>query len=380
MAVTYNDYLLAIEKPNTHQVIKIEFLRPQDDTPYKTVIQEIVGNSGSYTEKVANGIRRDCEITLLNSSGEFTPNIDGVIWVNRKFKLYMGLRIGGEDYFIPKGEYVINNPNITPFGSDNELSFSGVDKYALLDGTLNGRLENTILIANGTNLVTAMRTLLNMAGDTSKMLYDDALYSMTLPFTFYAEAGDTLAEAIKTISEFASANVYYNENGNFVFEKDIADSKKAPVLSLSDTATENLLFGGNFSYNFDRVVNSITVIGDNVNGNLSRFTYQNTDLTSDISIPNIGLVAGDLISDDLINTDALAEQRAIYEIRRQSRMFIDGDMVFKKMYHILVDNVIEVDSVIMGWNKKKLVIDSVSIGLDVDSDMSITVKDAVEFI
>jgi hypothetical protein len=339
-----------------------------------------MGNSGSYTEKRANGIRRSCDLNLINFNGEFTPNIDRTIWVNRKFKLYLGIRIGSEDFFIPKGVYILTNPQVTPFGSDNEVSISGIDKYALLDGTLNGRLDTTLLIANGTNLVTAMQTLLNMAGDTSPMVYDTALYSMTLPYSLFVETGETLSEGIKALREYASANTYYNENGNFVFELDMPDTSKPTMLYLSDTIDENLLFSGSFNYNFDKVINSITVIGDNVNGNIARFTYDNNDLTSDISIPNIGKIAGSPVFDDIIDTDFYAEQRAKYDIRRQSRLFIEGNMAFKKMYHVPVDIIIEVDSSIMNWNSKKLVIDSITLGLDVDGEMSVSVKDAVEFI
>jgi hypothetical protein len=380
MAVTFSDYLTAVQKLNTHQIIKIEFLRPQDNTPYKTVIQEISGASGSYSERRGNGQRRSCDLTLINFNVEFTPNIDGTIWVNRKFKLYLGVRVNGEDYFIPKGVYILTNPVISPFGADKTVNVNGIDKYALLDGTLGGKLDTTILIANGTNLVTAIRTLLNLANDTSEMVYTDYYYTRTLPYNLYIEAGSTLAEGIKSIAEYATANVYYNENGNFVFEQDTSDASKTPLLSLSDTADEKLLFSGSFTYNFEEVINSLTVIGDNVNGNIARATYKNEDPTSEISVGNIGEIIGDVIFDDIIDTDNYAEQRAIYEVRRRSRMFIDGNMVFKKLYHLSVDEVIEVDCANMNWSNKKLLIDSISMGLDVGGEMSISVKDAVEFV
>lgn len=380
---TLNDYFNSIYKPTTKQVVKVEFLRPQDGTVYKTVIsKDLILDSSSLTTSNNNGIRRTCQLSFVNIDGSYTPNIDGVVWVNRQFRLSLGIETDNGDYYFSKGIYVISNPSLMSFTSNLTNTITGIDKFSLLDGTLGGRLDTTYNVANGTNLITALRTILNDVGDTSDIIYSEGLYSYTLPYELYIESGSTYADIIQKLADYASANYYYNENGNFVFELDIPDANKPSILSFSDSANESILLAQpTFEYDFDSVFNSITVIGDNVNGDIAMYKYQNTDPSSIISIPNIGEKIAEPIEDDLIDTDYLAEQRAIYEIRRIGRLFITGTCSIKKVYHLVADNVIDFTNSNLRFSNQKFIITELSYSsLGTEGQINLTLGIATEYI
>ena len=103
---SFQDYISMLRDGSYNPIAKVEWLR-SDETVESTLIADILG--GSLTINRNNGVRRTCSINLKGDAS-LLPDVYG-IWVNKKFKLYIGFNIGGENFFLPQGIYVLTNPN-----------------------------------------------------------------------------------------------------------------------------------------------------------------------------------------------------------------------------------------------------------------------------
>ena len=104
---------------------------------YENTLNDITGylsseNSGSISVNYQQGVRRTCSFTLVDTEGEFIPSVDAPIWLNRKFKLYIGLQdiYTGDIYWFSQGVFCVTNPSIDR--ETNSITLEGVDKYGFL--------------------------------------------------------------------------------------------------------------------------------------------------------------------------------------------------------------------------------------------------------
>jgi hypothetical protein len=155
-----------------------------------------------------------------------------------------------------------------------------------------------------------------------------------------------------------------------VFEQDWADDTKGSLWDFS-TSEFNYL-GATRTYRFDEVYNAVRVIGDNINGNLALYEAQNTNLASPTSIPNLGYQRTLIIEDSVINTDALAEARANYELKRVTSLYSDVNISCIPMYHLDVDHVITLTDSALGFNRARLLIKELTIPLSTNGQMTIS--------
>jgi hypothetical protein len=310
--ITFQDYIRVIQTGNIIKRCKIEWLYNEDEMPSNSFVADLI--SGSLTITRQNGIRRSVNITLRNIDGKYVPNEYSDVWINHKFKLWLGISINGEDFFLPQGVFVISDPELTSNCSESTISISAQDKFCLLDGTLGGSLESIYQIPVNTNIYQAIKSILVLAGDKiSPILQSDFINEIT-PYTIRKEFGDgTYGNVLLDLAGMLSANIYYNVNGQLVFEKDINDSIKG---SEWDFTTDTFHYlGATNKYLYSKVYNTVIVIGASINGNIATGKASNTNLQSDTRIQLIGEKVKP-IEDSNIPTDDLAQQRSEYELKR----------------------------------------------------------------
>lgn len=373
----YEDYANRITTTIRKPIAKIELLRDLDETPFKTLIGNI--SNGSLNIENKNGKRRAVSLTMNNIDSELTPSIDGYVWLQRKFKLYMGLEIDGKDYYFTQGKYIMDSPNVSENLSNKTASIKGVDKFGNLDGTTGGLLDSIFIIPSGTNIKTVLQSILTLSGDVQNIIFDNSLISETTPYTIIKEEGNTYGDIILELANFVSANVYYNNIGQLVFEKDINDKIKPTEHIFKINNDETNYQGSTMEYPFDKVINSVLVIGDNINGNIARAKVQNNDLSSPTSIPNINKELLLVIRDNLINTDLLAEERARYELKRKTNLLIEGKLNSIPLYHLDVDKVIALDSQYYSFSEKRFLINGINMSFGSNSGMTLSIVDSLDF-
>jgi len=373
--ISFQDYINEMKSSTIRKpILKLEFLRKEDETPYKEIITEL-RLDGSLNINNKNGVRRTFSVTLDNKSKLFFPSLDSSIWIADKVKLYLGVNISGEDYLISNGVFVIDTPSIN---SDGSVTINGVDKFGQLDGSLGGEVNQLTIINSGTNLETAIRTLMTISQDPNPPIIENSLIAETLPYQMIGEEGDTLGKMLTEIAFAFSCNIYYNVDGYLIFERDVSDGEKGSIWSFDGDLIEEVNYqSGSKQYDYSKVYNTILVIGDNINGSIVRASLSNNDLTSDTSIPNIGFERTLVISDDIIYNNTLALERCKYEMKRVNKVLSTGRYSSIPIYHLDVDKVAKITDSRLDSDSERGLIDSITIPFD-NSSMSINLVETFD--
>jgi hypothetical protein len=212
LSITYADYLAALKSNSRQPIVKLEFLDNNEN-----VTSEITPDliSGDLQLSSDMGSRRNLNLVLENSDGDYTPVEEGSLWINSKVRLWTGLRIGGEDYFISRGIFVIGDPEVNSSFSEQTASLVFYDKWATLDSTLMGELSTDYIIPVGTNIETAVRAIFTAAGEVkSPIIAPITTATPTTPYSIVEEAGSSYAEIlIKLAKMLGSWTVFYDRNG-----------------------------------------------------------------------------------------------------------------------------------------------------------------------
>lgn len=376
MALTYDDYINALKSTTIRPRIKIEFLYP-DETVKEEITQDIKSDGGNLSINFQNGVRRSCNVSLINIDKKYIPS-PNTIWIKNKFRLWLGLEINGEDYFISQGIFVIRNPEVSSNFSEKLVNLTGIDKFALLDGQLGGDLDAIYQISVGTNIYAAIKSILVLAGDTKSPILDTKYISEVTPYTIRKEAGRNYGELLIELAGMLSTNIFYNENGHLVFEEgaiDIVDNVKSPIWEF--TTDEFEYIGSTVTYQFEDIFNEVLVIGDNINGNIATGKATNTNLLSSTRTSLIGKRTK-VIEDSIISTNSLALQRANYELKRLVMLQSKSVIKSTPMFHLDVNKVITLTDDYYNFNKDRFLIQSVNIPFSLGSQIDIDVVNAVE--
>ena len=135
-------YLIdVLKRPVYKPRFRLFVLNPDETINYEIPQEDIIINSGNFTENYQNGQRKSVNINLVNIDGKYTPSIN-TIWVHNRFRFDVGLEFDGQVYWFPRGIYVLGNPSASHQNSDKQVALTLVDKFAVLEGKA-GTLEAT---------------------------------------------------------------------------------------------------------------------------------------------------------------------------------------------------------------------------------------------
>lgn len=169
----YLQYLQALNRP-IEKLAKLEFLQPDNsvafilDNNYKRGYSTKYDSrafieSGSLSVNLQNGTRRKATITLANIDKAFDFAINK-LWFGQKIRLSMGIKLpDGTDFYLPQGVFYLSSPQNSIQPDQRTITYNLVDKWAYLDGSLFGKIENVYQVNRGTNLFEAVQTILNLS-------------------------------------------------------------------------------------------------------------------------------------------------------------------------------------------------------------------------
>jgi hypothetical protein len=106
------------------------------------------------------------------------------------------------------------------------------------------------------------------------------------------------------------------------------------------------------------------VVGDNVNGNLALGIARNDDPSSPLSTHQIGEKLAPPITDAVIDTDARAQDRANYEIKRYASLPTEAVITCIPLFHLDVDQIITVTDSHENLSEERFLINSFTIPLN----------------
>ena len=377
-------YLTDVLKRSKYEARYRLFVLNSDETiNYEIPQEDIILNSGNFTENYQSGQRKSVNINLINIDGKYTPSIN-TIWVHNKFRFDVGLEFDNQVYWFPRGIYILGNPSASHQDSDKQVSLTLVDKFAVLEGK-SGTLEATYEIPVGSDIekaIIGILTLDNGSGypiDLKPIIYDRTFKGLKMPYTLSKDAGSTLGEMLLEIGIILNAEVYYNSQGNLCFvsiNETTLDIQKASLWDYTDT--ERDYFNANANYDFENAVNEIQVVGDNINNKIFSAMAQNKNPASPLCIQRIGRRI-EYINDSNIYSDDLAQQRADYELRKFGilKTTMNINVAFNPL--LFVNNLINITDSYYGLDRERFLIQSISYTIGDECQMTVSCSNIVNF-
>ena len=399
----YLDYLKIIADPDRMvPLTKLEFLNADD-----TVAYAVDGNyrraygyadsrafiqSGTLNISLNNGQRRTASMRFENLDNAFDYAINK-LWFGRRVRLSKGVVLSdGTPYYIPQGVFYLNSPKTDWRPNSRTAEYQLVDKWAYLDGTLFGNLENTYEVAvkredheDGTfsfirpNIFSAMRDILNLSIYTHKKtdVYSEKIDGVTpiftdyyndrpvviksytdrngeimpeqkfmmceLPKTVTTAIGGTYGQVLLDLNAIIAGWIGYDSTGALrvdASEQDIPDSTK-PVM-WSFTEKSKTFLGLEETANPSHVYNDVIIWGESVDGSRvvgARAT--NNDPTSDTNAKKIGLKTY-VESSDINYTNEQCQALASWYLKRKTVLQKSVTISCSQMFHLRENNLVSV--------------------------------------
>lgn len=372
MATRYQQYLEML-RGNFTKIAKLEFLNPDGTVAYVLDNNARNERSGAFLQTGTiscnknNGKRRQAVVTLSNLDNEYEYAINH-IWFGQQIKLSEGLLLqDGTEYYIPQGVFEIENPQEALKPGQKTVTYNLVDKWANLDGTLFGNLEDVYEVVAGTNILDAMASILKLDrytmennGDNpvdpvtplftdyyngkTQTLTDGTVVSLIeAPYDFLSNSTGTMADVVLGLNDMIAGDIGYNQVGRLVVnpsQDDILDTDK-PVL-WEFTLDEKSFLGADYSPKPVDVYNDVIVVGATSDINeTAKGRAQNQDPSSSTCISRIGLKTIRLEMPDYYS-DQMCQDYAEWMLKRYSVMSKEMTLSCTQMFHIVENELITV--------------------------------------
>lgn len=436
----YLDYLKIVADPDRMvPLTKLEFLNADD-----TVAYALDGNykrrygypdsrafiqSGTLNISLNNGQRRTASVYFENLDNAFDYTLNQ-IWHGRRVRLSKGVVLSdGTPYYIPQGIFYFNSPKTDWRPNSRTAEYQLVDKWAYLDGTLFGNLENTYEVAvkrqdqpDGTfefirpNIFAAMQEILNLSVYTHKKtdVYADKIDGVTPVFTDYynkheitiqsytdrngtvipeqkfmmcflpktvtTSIGGTYGQVLLDLNAIIAGWIGYDSTGALRVDPsddDLEDNKK-PVM-WNFTENSKTFFGLEETAHPEQVYNDVIIWGESVDGAVVGARAINDDPTSDTNVKRIGLKTF-VESSDINYTNEQCAALASWYLKRKTVLQKSVTISCSQMFHLRENNLISV----LRTDKpnspiEKHLIQSISIPLSLKGEMQITATSVQDF-
>lgn len=294
-------YVDALEQGSGYYKIRVELLS-DDETAIGEITQDLSFDSqGQITINYDGIVRRSCSLTLIDVEGKYLPRKNSPFWINRKFKLYIGLAVGDDIYWFSQGVYY----TLSATSTEHALSIEGVDKGGALDGTLKLNMTDyNILIERGDNVNNVVRTILAMNMNSVPLMNNGMIYSNDKPIDVASPIididyyGQTLmnqiqidsnnypSEILTQLANSYGAECYYDTDGHFIFARYIESEGYQYVPKIWNFNELSSFFeDANYNYTYDgeNTVTYYTNSSDAETNNVA-WTAYNTNALSPLCV------------------------------------------------------------------------------------------------
>ena len=356
---------------------------------------------GTLTVNQQNGTRRTVDLTLGNIDEEFAYNYNKV-WFGTEIALDMGIiTASGSEYWFPQGVFRVTGPTENVAPDTQTVRFSLTDKWAGLDGTLNGVLESTYIVNFGTNVFTPIASILALdrgdgqpydrvapvftefyngktqtATDGSTVNITDAPYTLTVD----SDEG-TVADVVLGLCEMLNAWVGYDASGRLRIDPsqdDILDSDKPVAWRFS--LDEAQVIGLAYQSKIEDVKNDYIVVGMMMENYLQPAArVQNLDPQSDTNVNLIGRRTKRESRNEFA-TQTICEDYAVWMLKRAAVLHKAVTIQCNQILHIDTNQLVEIIRTDRATPTQELhLIQSYTIPLTGTETMSITATSVHDF-
>jgi hypothetical protein len=288
---------------------KVEILDSNEN-----LIEEITSSNidGNISVDKDRDIRRNFTLTLDNYNNKFTPGVNNLIWLDKKFRIYIGVKTAVNTWeYIPQGIFIFNSPKAISKPSVRQVVLNGTDKMA------GWRKITTVLtIEAGVNIATAIMAVLN--GVESNFNFDNC--TEVTPYSMTYQPGTEVKKIVKEMADFITWDVSYNVYGELRFKPHPSNIDQVASVWTYQAEDYTLYAGSEKTIDDSELYNHIFVIGASSKSATVSAEAKDEDPNSPTSIPVIGdrlYVYNNGTADSLITTFELAQARADYELRKR---------------------------------------------------------------
>lgn len=379
--LTYSDYLGYIKQNIRRPIYKIELLNSIDETPYEIIEDYIVNNNGNLNISLNEGVRRTCNLNLINKNNKFNEYF-GNLSIGSKFKLYLGDIINDIPYYFQQGVFIFDDPSLVSSTSDLRVEISGTDKWSMLNGVNGGILDSTYTIPSGTLVSKLIKDTLNLqiVNDPISPLIDMSLEEVVTTYDITKEAGASVSDIFLEVALNISSYIYYDETGRLILKPVEYDDFKGSIYDF--TREDYNYLGATKKYSYSEIYNSVLIIADNTNSDLPPIKAEvvNNDLLDPNSVPNVGFKKTKLITEYTkgITTETLANDRAFWELKKVKARQSSVSMNCLPLYNLDVNNIITISDNKLSSERERFLINSISIPIGTSGTATLDVIKSVK--
>ena len=363
----YLAYLQQVRGP-FQKLCRLRFLNPDgstafalDNNPNNENSRAFI-SSGNLSVNLQNGARRSASVTLSNVDDAFSYSVNKV-WFGQQIALDEGMILSdGSEFYIQQRTFLPDSPQETVEPGQRTMTYSLVDKWAMLDGTLGGALDGTYVVEYGTNIFSPISALLaedqgngipfdsvtpiytNYYNNLTQTLPDGSSVSLVdAPYTLSVDAGGSIADVILGLAAMLNAWVGYDSSGALRIDPsqdDIADSTKAILWQFSQNEAQ--LLGMSYTTQNQNVHNDYIVVGEQLDGYAQpKGRAQNLDPASDT---NINLIGRKTVWETAAGfaTDTQCQDLAVWKLKRASILQKTVSISCSQIFHIEENSLVEI--------------------------------------
>lgn len=360
-------------KTDFTKIAKLEFLNPNGSVAFSVDNNPRNNRSGAFLQNgtltcnLQNGKRRQASVQFANVDGEFNYAVNN-LWFGQQVRLSEGLVLpDGTDYYISQGVFELETPKESIQPEQNRISYTLTDKWANLDGTLLGSLEDVYEVDAGTNIFQAMASILRLGrynaendsqypidpvaplftnyynGKTQTLTDGTVVNLIDAPYDFISDASGTYADILLGLAEMLAAWIGYNSNGRLVVDASQDDIDDADKPTLWDYSTdEKQLLSIDYTHKNTEVYNDIIVVGATGDDNITpRGRAQDTDPASATCISRVGLKTKRIEMSNYYSND-ICQSYADWMLKRYSVLQKSVSISSTQMFHITENGLITI--------------------------------------
>lgn len=296
------DYIAAVKSGNGRYKLKLEILSNNESVVGEITKDISLTAQGQITINYEQITRRSCSLTLIDVEGKYLPHKNSPFWINRKFKLLIGLVVGDDIYWWSQGIFY----TVSATSSGHTVSIEGIDKGGALDGTLKLNMTDSEYIINANEYIsTTIKQLMALnvgasdveglssiiyGGDTPVDVKEPMVgiryFNQKAQSQIVVDANNYISEVLVQLADLYGADCFYDTEGylNFVPYIENAGYQYSPKQwEFNDLSSFYEDVNYSYSYDGENVVTFYTNASDAGIVNVA-WTAYNTNPMSPINI------------------------------------------------------------------------------------------------
>lgn len=377
-----------IEKALRSPILKKykKFYLLYEDENIKEDITDMVLEDGSLEKSSETGQSRSINITLLNEKKKVligrdkdgngvyeerylwtpTPN-QSKLWYYNKIKVVSGIIVGNTRYEVDEGIFIMFDPSLKSDETSETVSLQLYDKYALIDGTINGSDDLDYEVPLNTPIERAVKSLIRLPKNNMGEPYDfkDIIFPLKhkdakTAYTIKKTSDNSIGELVTELCKSISCDAKYDVLGHLTIVDSLADldyHNRKIAWHFQDGEFKN----PTAKITRSKIKNKVTVKGANINGILSSATVENTNPLSNYNVNSEFGIKGIVIEDNLISGNYLCRERARYELKKYAQNYVSIDFQCIYIPHIEPGDIIIWSYPKWGIENQEFLVNSVSI-------------------